>query len=270
MNRVGAAVAIVIAAASAFAQATFANEVQDATPASSGNFYTGDAKVVAVARYAGSVALARPRAVRVEDFSVQPDAVSIDESLAARLHRHHQLRKGQDVDSTPEILAQHVQAAFSAALVEELATTHLPVSTPADTVAALDTATPDLIVNGEFTAVDEGDETRRVLVGFGMGASDVKAHVTVSVMTSEGAVVVLSLDMAAESNKKPGAAITSGGSLAAGTAKKAFGDRKAKVEKDAARMGTLAARQIEGLLSDRDWMPVAQGASVVPVRSTSP
>jgi len=258
-----AAIALFVAAASMLGQTARADDAASAVPTSSGNFYTGDAKVVVVDRYAGSAALAKPGEVRVDDFKVLPGAISIDDSLAARLHRHHQLRKGQDVDSTPDILAQHVQAAFSEALVAELDKANIPVAKRAGAGVGVgvgdggDATAPDLIVAGEFVAMDEGSETQRVMVGFGLGASDVKAHVTVSTMSQEGSVVLLAFDMTAESNKKPGAAITSSTSLATGAAKKAFGDRKSKVENDAARMGTLAARQIEGVISDRKWTDAA-------------
>jgi hypothetical protein len=260
-----AAIALFVAAASMLGQTAHADAAASAVPTSSGNFYTGDAKVVVVDRYAGSATLAKPGEVRVDDFKVLPGAISIDDSLAARLHRHHQLRKGQDVDSTPDILAQHVQAAFSEALVAELDKANIPVAKRAGVGVGVgdgdgdggDATAPDLIVAGEFVAMDEGSETQRVMVGFGLGASDVKAHVTVSTMSQEGSVVLLAFDMTAESNKKPGAAITSSTSLATGAAKKAFGDRKSKVENDAARMGTLAARQIEGVMSDRKWTDAA-------------
>ena len=256
-----AAIAIFVAAASMLGQTARADDAASAAPTSSGNFYTGDAKVVVVDRYAGSAALAKPGEVRVDDFKVLPGAISIDDSLAARLHRHHQLRKGQDVDSTPDILAQHVQAAFSEALVAELDKANIPVAKRSGVGGGVgdggDATAPDLIVAGEFVAMDEGSETQRVMIGFGLGASDVKAHVTVSTMSQEGSVVLLAFDMTAESNKKPGAAITSSTSLATGAAKKAFGDRKSKVENDAARMGTLAARQIEGIMSDRKWIYAA-------------
>lgn len=175
--------------------------------------------------------MASPRAVRIEDFELAPGAVSIDDSLADRLLRHHQRRKGQDVDSTPEVLAQHVQAAFSEALVAELGKANMPASTPAGPGTVVDATPPELVVSGKFCTIDEGEATRRMKLGFGA-------------------------DMTAQGNRKPGAAIASGGSLAAGAAKKAFGDRNAKVEEDAARMGTLAARQIGGLLSDPAWLPV--------------
>ena len=38
----------------------------------------------------------------------------------------------------------------------------------------------DLVVAGEFVAINEGDETKRIMIGFGRGASDIKTHVMVS------------------------------------------------------------------------------------------
>jgi hypothetical protein len=60
----------------------------------------------------------------------------------------------------------------------------------------------------------------------------------------------------------PGALVTGGGSLAAGTAVSAIGDRGSEIVADAVRMGKLVAKQIEGLMTDqkRIYTPSAQAA----------
>ena len=48
-----------------------------------------------------------------------------------------------------------------------------------------------LIVEGQFVAIHEGDETKRIMIGFGRGASDIKTHVTVSSLIQGHPTVVL-------------------------------------------------------------------------------
>jgi hypothetical protein len=112
----------------------------------------------------------------------------------------------------------------------------------------------NLIITGEFVAINEGDETKRIMIGFGRGASNLKTHVTVSV-TQGHSTVVLELNLSSESGKKPGAVATMGvGSLAVGAAAGGIGDRKSTVEADASRMGKLAAKQLEAFMAGQKWL----------------
>jgi hypothetical protein len=253
-------------------------------PIKTGNFWTGDAKLVVADHYSGA-ALPKPTRVVITDFGVPADDITVDDSLAARLHRRLMARFGKDDDSSPEILAQHVQAAFFDGLSAELKKANVPsdratadhalgsgasangaisggttangaTSATSDRAAggAKNAAPSELLVSGQFTAIDEGNKTKRELIGLGRGASDIKTHVTITSVTAGRSTVVLEFDMTSESNKKPGAAITSSASLGVGVAEKAVGDRKSTVEADAARMGKLVAKQVEGLVSEQKWV----------------
>jgi hypothetical protein len=245
-------------------------------PTKTGNFWTGDAKLVVVDHSSG-VALPKPARVVIADFGVPADDITVDDSLAARLHRRLMARFGKDDDSSPEILAQHVQAAFFDGLSAELKKVNVPSDragadralasgAPADGATsertASDRATGDaksasaseLVVSGQFTAIDEGNKTKRELIGFGRGASDIKTHVTITSVTAGRSTLVLEFDMTSESNKQPGAAITGGSSLAVGAAVSVVGDRKSTVEADASRMGKLVAKQVEGLVNEQKWV----------------
>jgi hypothetical protein len=113
----------------------------------------------------------------------------------------------------------------------------------------------DLVVAGEFVAINEGDETKRIMIGFGRGASDIKTHVTVSSVTQGHQTVVLEFNLSSESGKKPGAVATMGvGSLAVGAAAGGIGDRKSTVEADASRMAKLVAKQLEAFMADQKWI----------------
>ena len=109
--------------------------------------------------------LTQPTCIVVCVFAVPVGAITKDESIAGQLHRKITLRHGVDEDSSPEALARQVQAAFTKALAAELK----KVNIPAQRVPAAEGAMSgsNLIVDGQFVAIHEGDETKRIVIGFG-------------------------------------------------------------------------------------------------------
>jgi hypothetical protein len=219
----------------------------------------GDTKVDVIAKYQGE-ALAKPDKALVYDFTVPTSVISVDESPAARVHRH---RKVEKEDATaPEAVAQQVRESFSKALLHELQ----QASVPAETAPGADSPAPPntLLVKGEFTTINQGNKTKRILIGFGKGASDVQAHVTVSVASEPQPVTLLEFNVKSQSGKKPGSVATVGagaatlgtasaGSAAAGVAAGGVMDRAASVEADASRMAKGVAKQIAELMSSQPW-----------------
>ena len=73
-----------------------------------------------------------------------------------------------------------------------------------------------LIVEGEFLNADEGNRARRMIIGFGAGASKLETQVTVSRVSTQGsAQELLSFKTYSDSGKMPGAAVTMGAGAAA-------------------------------------------------------
>ena len=205
-----------------------------------------------ISSYSGSEALPKPQSVIIQDFTLAGDVIT-DESAAARLHRHLSLRRGPDEDSTPEVLAQQVQTSFSKALIKEFAKVNVQSERAVDGMNA--TTGPVLIVEGEFAGIDEGDKTKRVMIGFGRGASDIKTHVTVSSFVNGTRTVVLEFNLNSASGKKPGAVATMGtGAIAAGAAVGDVGDKKGTVQADASRMAKAVAKQIEAFMINQKWI----------------
>lgn len=241
-----------------------AMQIQGAHAQSSvGNFWTGGAKVQSLEHDGKGQIVPKPDRVAIHDFAVSIDAVTLDQSIAGRLRRNRLLKHGKDADSTPEVLVQHVQAAFSKALTDQLEKDHIATATASDAETERERAS--LVVDGEFTAIDEGSKSERVMIGLGSGASDLKAHVTVSSVTAGRSTVVLTFDLDSTSGKKPGAIASLGtSSLAVGAAEKAVGDGKSTVDADATRMAKLVAKQIESLMGDQPGPagPSAQVAAV--------
>ena len=219
---------------------------------STGNIVTGEAKVEIISTYDGSEALAKPEKVMIQDFTPIGDII-MDKSAAARLHRRLSLKHGSDEDSTPEVLIQQVQAAFSKTLVEEFTKVNVQSERSLDGGGA--PAVPVLMVEGEFIAIDEGNKSKRIMIGFGRGASDIKTHVVVSSFVKGTRTVVLEFNLNSASGKKPGAVATMGaGSLAVGAALGDAGDKKGTVQADASRMAKAVAKQIESFMITQKWI----------------
>lgn len=232
-----------------------------------GNIVTGEAKVKIVSRYSGTATLPKPEKVLIQDFTPVGDIVT-DESAAARLHRHLSLRHDSDEDSTPEVLTQRVQASFSTTLIKELAKVNIQSERAFDGRSA--PTAPVLVVEGEFIAINEGNKSKRVMMGFGRGASDIKTHVTVSSVIKGQKTVVLEFDVNSASGKKPGAVAAMGGaSLAVGAAVGDIGDKKGTVQADASRMAEAVAKQIEQFMITQKWIspPSPQNTPVAAAQS---
>jgi hypothetical protein len=232
------------------------------------NLIVGDTKVETLTHYQGPEPLPKPKQTLVYDFEVPAETITMDESVGARLHRHRlRLLQSSEDDSSPEVVAKQVRASFSKTLVAELQKTQVPTQ-----VAETGTHAPQhvLLVQGNFTAVNEGNRSKRIMVGLGRGASDVCAHVKVSLTTDKQPVVLSEFNLNSESGKKPGAAEGMGVSRAAtsaaaggagGVAAGSVGDAKASVEADATRMAQAVARQIEQLMIAQKWVSSPQPAA---------
>jgi hypothetical protein len=213
----------------------------------------GNANVETITSYKGPAPLPKPNQILVYDFAVPPNVVTMDQSMAARLRRRHLAMLGRNSDSSPEAVVRQVQASFSKALVKELQKT----SIPAETATGTETVNPahTLIVQGEFTAINEGNKSKRIMIGFGRGASDVQAHVTVSLTGGAQPIVLSEFKLNSASGKKPGAAAMMGvGSAGAGVAAGSVGDTKATVKADASRMAKAVAKQIQSLMAAQKWI----------------
>ena len=222
------------------------------------NLLVGDTKVQMLNSYKGAEPLPKPDNIVVYDFNVPDQAITVDTSAAARLQNNGLLSRIKgDADASPAAVARHVQASFTKALVNELSKSPLPTERAAS--ANANPAMHTLLVHGDFTTVNQGNKSKRVMIGFGRGASDVQAHVTVFLMTEKGPVVLAEFNLNSESGKKPGAAATMGfGSAAVSAATGSIGDIKETVEADAARMAKAVAKQIENVMAQERWIAVPQ------------
>ena len=156
--------------------------------------------------------LPKPQMIVVHDFAVSPGGVALDTAIGARLM--------DMASSTPESaeqlkVGQAVAAVVTENLVKEIRKFGIPAE-PAATAASV--AGPSLSIEGQFLSVDQGNRLRRMVVGFGAGASEVRTLVQVYETTPEGRRLVEDFYTTVKSSRKPGLGPMVGVGAAAGRA----------------------------------------------------
>jgi hypothetical protein len=196
--------------------------------------------------------LPRPQMIVVQDFIAPGGGGALDRGLRARLQRE---LNGSSAAAESETDAAKAVDALARSLVEQLVAAGLPAMRSAAPPAS--DRDPVLIVAGQLLSVDEGNATRRNLVGLGAGHSEVVADVQVYLARrGQSPALVQSFKADAQSSRKPGAAETAGVGAATGRmAESAAGNVaaselvSASTEADAARMGKEIANKIAALIA---------------------
>jgi len=141
----------------------------------------------------------RPPHIWVHDFAATAADLPADSALAGQ----------PDVDTTPQTAEQieegrQLGAQIAAQLVEQIRAMGLPAEqTSTEPPLQLN----DLLIRGYLISVQEGDATKRVVIGFGQGASELKTAVEGFQMTATGLRKIGSGNLDAGGNKSPGAAL---------------------------------------------------------------
>jgi hypothetical protein len=146
---------------------------------------------------------------------------------------------------------------LSESLVEELRKVGIEATRAGSQVRASSTT---LMLTGQFITIDEGNQTARVWVGFGMGGSVLRTRIQVI----QGGQLIAEAETMTRSNLKPGMLTSLGAGAAAGAVapivvgavttgvSEAF---LAVVEKDAKRTAKEVAKKVEKAYQDRGWLP---------------
>lgn len=157
-----------------------------------------------------SVTLPRPGRVVLFDLDTGASDVRVGRSPVKTVRN----AVGLYVDE-PDVLAAAVADSLSIRLVDDLKTLGLPAE------RANKTTPPqlnDLVIQGQFLRIDEGSHVQRFVVGFGAGATDLRAQVEIFQVTANGWQPVKQFDTVATGSRFPGAAFFVAGGAAAGRA----------------------------------------------------
>jgi hypothetical protein len=156
------------------------------------------------------VTAVRPARIVVYDFAVSSAEVTLNQSILQRTYRAVQPNEG----SQPSQLetGHAVAKDLADSLVKDLQGLGFTVEKRQRGTRVTGNV---LIVDGEFLNVDEGNRLRRLVIGFGAGASKVDTRLQVYQVSDGSPRRVLEFETHVESAKMPGAAVTMGAGAAA-------------------------------------------------------
>lgn len=204
-----------------------------------------------------AVGLPKPQLIVVHDFGVTPGDVALDSAIGARLT--------QMVQSTPaseqEVkVGREVARIVRESLVKEISKLGIPAVSAA---TATPVVGPSLSIEGQFLSVDEGNRLRRMVVGFGAGASEVRTLVQVYETTSEGRRLVEDFYTTVKSSRKPGMGPMVGVGAAAGRAVMSAAastgvglatEHSQTVEGDAKHTADEITKVLKKFFADQGWI----------------
>jgi hypothetical protein len=160
--------------------------------------------------YAGPLR-ARPDRILVGYFAISPEQVRLDQGIGARIVR---TAGDQPLTAVEMQAAQATQRALADRLVEDLRKYGLP----AEHAVAAEAPGTSLLVLGQIVAIDQGNRTRRILIGLGAGKSSVSADMQLYYQAPGlPPRFMTAYQGQADSGRMPGAAETMGAGAVAGS-----------------------------------------------------
>jgi hypothetical protein len=206
--------------------------------------------------------LPKPDLVLVYDFAVSADEVELNSGLGADIEGLVNNSKTSRTDQE-RALGRQVADALANHLVTEIQALGIPARRAADPPPA---AGNMLQVKGQFVSIDEGNQTERVVIGLGLGRTDVKTLTQVYAHRNGTNILVNRFGIDARSGDKPGAAETMGAGAIAGhlvvsavvSSGVAVGSEafSANVDADADRTARKIAAQLKDLFLTEGWIPL--------------
>jgi uncharacterized protein DUF4410 len=198
--------------------------------------------------------LPRPGRILVYDFAVSEQEVKEYQGIM------RQQPAIKDAAERERLLAQEVKDALAEELVDALKSIGFVVERVARGTRA---AGNDMVIDGQFLTVDEGNPLHRLVVGFGSGASTIQTRV--QVYQAPEARKLLEFTTQSDSGKLPGAAPVLGagavvqggvtaGMVAANAAVSGVKTYKSDVARMAAASGDQVARYLSEFFAKQGWI----------------
>ena len=200
--------------------------------------------------------IARPDRILVYDIAASPADLPADIAAASP-------RALPAASETPQELATGRELGTSIAkfLVEDLRAAGLPA---VRVTGAPGPRPGDALVTGYFVSVDPGDAAKRVVLGFGSGAAELKTVIQGFLMTPQGLSPLGSGEVAAGSGKTPGGAVPLAVAVATanpvglivGGAAKAYGEVSGSetIEGAAERTAQSIAEKLRATAQRQGWI----------------
>jgi hypothetical protein len=172
-------------------------------------FLAGCAQTLVQPQSQTTMRLPKPGRVLVYDFAVTPDEVHVDQGV---LHQVADAASGTTISARDAALAHQVADRFADELVGRIQALGMPAMRAP---RATRTTPGDLKIVGAFLDVDQGNRLQRLVIGFGVGGSQVDTETEVLQVADTGLRKVAQFSTHADSGEMPGAAVTMGAGAAA-------------------------------------------------------
>ena len=153
--------------------------------------------VTGVQTYAENERLPKPDRIIVYDFAATPDDLPADDPILALYEKPAKPQTADEVSLGRKLGAE---------VAEELVNDILKLGLPAElSKTGPPPGTKDLVIRGVFLSVEEGSRLKRVLLGFGVGAGELKTLVEIYQITAKGSRrALVSEEIKATGGKLPG------------------------------------------------------------------
>jgi hypothetical protein len=156
---------------------------------------------------------ARPAAVVIYTFAVSPSEVTLNQGFLQRTFREV---SGEDQNQEQLKIAHQTAQNVCVKVASDLTAKGISAT-------CLNRGTPPagtnvLIIDGNFTNINEGNRLRRMVIGLGAGQSTLDTVVQAIQKTDEGSQQLMDFSTHADSGYMPGAGITGPAGAAAGGA----------------------------------------------------
>jgi hypothetical protein len=202
-----------------------------------------------------SVSLPRPARVIVFDF----DTGAADVVVSTSPLRSARRATGLSVQE-PDLLGDAVADALARRLVADVGAIGLPAERAAR--AALP-AVNDVVIQGQFVRIDEGSQTRRLLLGFGVSGTELRTQVEIFQVTAAGWRPIQQFDTVATGSRLPAmgpvlaAGAVAGNVVGSATGTSAPGvlgdDLRVSIDADARRTSEQISKRLSELSSAQRW-----------------
>ena len=151
--------------------------------------------------------LPAPQVVIVDTFATSPGEVKLDHGLSTEVEEAIRSDRGTSRSEQEVQAGRQVADAIADKLVVEIRDMGLQAERGSTVPAGTQNA---VLIQGQLISIDEGNRTERVVVGFGAGRSDVRAHVQVHEVTPAGSQLIDQIEVDGKSGLTPGMAETMG------------------------------------------------------------
>jgi hypothetical protein len=205
--------------------------------------------------------LPKPELIIVHDYEVSRADVQLDSGIGSRLER---MAQGTPAEQDQLKLERSIAGIGTKTIVDEIRKLGLRAE-PAS--MASPGAGPTLSVEGQILSINEGNKTRRLILGFGAGASEVRTLTQVYEVTGGAHRLVEDFYTTAKSSRKPGFGPMGGAGAAAGRAATSAAvsggiglatERSQTAEADAQHAAREIAKQLAKLFVAQGWITQGQ------------